>query len=59
VAGRIPKFWLLAALGFYWMPSGRVLWTVVAASVLVTALGLRRRNRPLPAAPVTDSVPAH
>jgi uncharacterized membrane protein YdjX (TVP38/TMEM64 family) len=59
VAGRIPKFWLLAALGFYWMPSGRVLWAIVAVSVMVTALGLRHRNRPLSRTPVTDSVPAH
>jgi uncharacterized membrane protein YdjX (TVP38/TMEM64 family) len=55
VAGRIPKFWLLASLGFYWMPNGRVLWTIVAVSVVVTALGLRHRNRPLTAAPVTDN----
>ena len=59
VAGRIPKFWLLAALGFYWMPSRRVLWSIVAVSLVVTALGLWRRNRPLSTTPVTDSVPAH
>jgi hypothetical protein len=67
VVGRIPKFWLLATVGLYWMPSGRVLWGVVGASVALTLLGLRRRGpsrHPEAASvilprPVTDSVPAH
>ena len=65
VAGRIPKFWLLASVGLYWMPSGRVLWGVVGASVALTLLGLQRRvpsRHPKVATvilsgPVTDSVP--
>jgi membrane protein YqaA with SNARE-associated domain len=44
VVGRIPKFWLLAAIGMHWMPSGWVLWGVVGASVAVTLLGMRRRE---------------
>lgn len=67
VVGRIPKFWLLATVGLYWMPSGRVLWGVVGVSVALTLLGLRRlgpSRHPEAASgilprPVTDSVPAH
>ena len=67
VAGRIPKFWLLATVGLYWMPSGRVLWGVVGASVALTLLGLRRRGRThhqtaaavILSRPVTDSVTVH
>lgn len=65
VAGRIPKFWLLATVGLYWMPSGRVVWGVVGVSVALTLLGVWRR-RPsghsstaavIPSRPITDSVP--
>jgi hypothetical protein len=49
VAGRIPKFWLLAAVGSYWMPSGRTVIAIAAGSVLVTLVGiLRRRSRRVP-----------
>ncbi len=66
VAGRIPKFWLLATVGLYWMPSARVLWGVVGVSLALTLLGLRRRRpSPHPKAatvilshPVPDSAPA-
>jgi hypothetical protein len=67
VAGRIPKFWLLATAGLYWMPSGRVLWGVVGASVALTLFGLRRRGTSrhpragtvILSRPVTDSGPTH
>jgi len=36
IAGRLPKFWLLASVGLYWAPSGAVLWTVAGVSVAVT-----------------------
>ncbi|HEV8454003.1 MAG TPA: VTT domain-containing protein [Gemmatimonadales bacterium] len=46
VAGRIPKFWFLAAVGSYWMPSGWTVIAIAAGSVLVTLVGtLRRRTR--------------
>ena len=44
LAGRIPKFWLLAAVGRYWLPSGPVMWAVVAGSVVFTVFGLRRKG---------------
>lgn len=53
LAGRIPKFWLLAAVGRYWLPTGTVMWAVVAGSVAFTAIGLwrtgaGRRSMPTP-----------
>jgi uncharacterized membrane protein YdjX (TVP38/TMEM64 family) len=46
VAGRIPKFWLLAAVGSYWMPSGWTVMAIAGGSVLVTLVGIvRRRTR--------------
>jgi uncharacterized membrane protein YdjX (TVP38/TMEM64 family) len=46
VAGRIPKFWLLAAVGSYWMPSEATVIAIAAGSVLVTLVGIvRRRTR--------------
>jgi uncharacterized membrane protein YdjX (TVP38/TMEM64 family) len=44
LAGRIPKFWLLAAVGRYWLPSGPVMWAVLAGSVACTVCGLRRKG---------------
>ena len=44
VAGRIPKFWLLAAVGSYWMPSGWTVIAIAAGSVLVTLVGIARRR---------------
>ena len=46
VVGRIPKFWLLAAVGSYWMPSGGTAIAIAAGSGLVTLVGsLRHRSR--------------
>ncbi|HEV2085241.1 MAG TPA: VTT domain-containing protein [Gemmatimonadales bacterium] len=46
VVGRIPKFWLLAAVGSYWMPSGGTAMAIAAGSGLLTLVGiLRRRSR--------------
>jgi uncharacterized membrane protein YdjX (TVP38/TMEM64 family) len=44
VAGRIPKFWLLAAVGSYWMPSGWTVMAIAGGSVLVTLVGIVRRH---------------
>ena len=49
VFGRFPKFWLLAAVGLHWMPSGGTVLAIAAASAGVTLLGLRRRRRAVPA----------
>ncbi|MEO6056544.1 MAG: VTT domain-containing protein, partial [Gemmatimonadales bacterium] len=49
VAGRIPKFWLLAEVGLHWMPSGGTVLAIAAASTGLTLLGLRRRRRVVPA----------
>jgi hypothetical protein len=46
VFGRFPKFWLLAAVGLHWMPSGGTVLAIAAASAGVTLLGLRRRAVP-------------
>lgn len=35
--GRLPKFWLLAALGAWWQPDRRLVLGVVAVSILLTA----------------------
>jgi hypothetical protein len=35
--GRLPKFWLLAALGAWWQPDRRLVLGVVAGSILLTA----------------------
>ena len=35
--GRLPKFWLLAAVGAWWQPDRRLVFTVVAGSILLTA----------------------
>jgi uncharacterized membrane protein YdjX (TVP38/TMEM64 family) len=57
VAGRIPKFWFLAAVGSYWMPAGWTVVAIAAGSALVTLVGiLRRRTRPVTAS--IASVPA-
>lgn len=46
LVGRIPKFWLLAAVGSYWMPSGWTVVSIAAGSMLVTLVGvIRRRTR--------------
>jgi uncharacterized membrane protein YdjX (TVP38/TMEM64 family) len=51
VLGRIPKFWLLAAVGAYWMPSGTTVIAIAAGSVLVTLVEIiRRRTRRVTAA---------
>ena len=59
VLGRIPKFWLLAAVGAYWMPRGTTVIAIAAGSVLFTLLGIIRRHpRRVTAAafmPVTDA----
>ena len=57
VAGRIPKFWLLAAVGSYWMPTGWTVIAIAAGSALVTLVGLlRRRTRRVTVATIA-SVP--
>jgi len=57
VAGRIPKFWFLAAVGSYWMPTGWTVIAIAAGSALVTLGGiLRRRTRHVTAAAIA-SVP--
>jgi uncharacterized membrane protein YdjX (TVP38/TMEM64 family) len=43
VAGRIPKFWLLAALGSHWMPEGKTVIAVAVGSAVITLLGPARR----------------
>jgi uncharacterized membrane protein YdjX (TVP38/TMEM64 family) len=50
--GRVPKFWLLATLGHALDPSGLVLLTIAAGSLLLTcaAMWLRRRQRSTAAA---------
>jgi uncharacterized membrane protein YdjX (TVP38/TMEM64 family) len=45
VVGRIPKFWLLAAVGSYWMPSGGTAIAIAVGSGLVTVVGILRRRR--------------
>ncbi len=50
VVGRIPKFWLLAAVGSYWMPSGGTAIAIAAGSGIVTLIGILRRRRRVPAA---------
>jgi uncharacterized membrane protein YdjX (TVP38/TMEM64 family) len=37
--GRIPKFWLIAQVGFYWMPGKWTVASIVAASALLTFVG--------------------
>ena len=44
VVGRIPKFWLLAAVGSYWMPTGWTVIAIAAGSALVTLVGILRRR---------------
>jgi len=39
LVGRIPKFWLLATIGLHWVPSGQVIFGVVAGSVLLSVVG--------------------
>jgi hypothetical protein len=57
VVGRIPKFWFLAAVGSYWMPTGWTVVAIAAGSALVTLMGiLRRRTRRVTAAAIA-SVP--
>ncbi len=48
LAGRIPKFWFLAAVGMHWAPSAPTIATIVVISVAVTlaATFLGRSNRP-------------
>lgn len=48
VAGRIPKFWLLAEVGLHWRPSGGVVLAVVATSSAATLFGMWRRRRTVP-----------
>jgi uncharacterized membrane protein YdjX (TVP38/TMEM64 family) len=44
VAGRVPKFWLLAALGSQWMPSGKTVAVIAVASGLFTLIAAGRRH---------------
>jgi uncharacterized membrane protein YdjX (TVP38/TMEM64 family) len=57
VAGRIPKFWLLAAVGSYWMPSGGTVIAIAGGSVLVTLVGIVRRRSRRVAVAAFPSVP--
>jgi uncharacterized membrane protein YdjX (TVP38/TMEM64 family) len=43
--GRLPKFWLIAQAGFYWMPDKWTVASIVAASTMVTIVGARRGAR--------------
>ena len=40
LAGRIPKFWFLAAVGMHWAPSMATIAAIVAGSVVLTLVGL-------------------
>jgi uncharacterized membrane protein YdjX (TVP38/TMEM64 family) len=51
LVGRIPKFWLLAAAGSYWMPSGWIVLGIVVGSAVVTLVGLLARRGPRAPAP--------
>ena len=44
VVGRIPKFWVLAAIGLHWMPSGWTLFAIAAGSALLTLAGVFQRR---------------
>ncbi len=55
LAGRIPKFWLLAELGLYWLPTGRTLLMIAGGSTLIALAGILRRrvSRKRGVAPIT------
>lgn len=40
LAGRIPKFWFLAAVGMHWAPSGVTIAAIVVGSVALTLAGI-------------------
>jgi len=40
LAGRIPKFWFLAAVGMHWAPSGATIAAIVLGSVVLTLGGI-------------------
>jgi uncharacterized membrane protein YdjX (TVP38/TMEM64 family) len=44
LAGRIPKFWLLAQLGLHWLPTGRTLLLIAGGSALIALAGAWRRR---------------
>ncbi|MEO7986827.1 MAG: VTT domain-containing protein [Gemmatimonadales bacterium] len=44
LAGRIPQFWFLAAIGMHWAPSGWTVATIVVVSAAATLAGMFFRN---------------
>lgn len=46
LAGRIPKFWFLAAVGMHWAPSTATIVAIVVGSVVLTLAGILLRRSP-------------